>query len=165
MGVLDLTSIIYDHDLHSKLLEVGRKLEKHTTHSLENPFVETILSTLEYFGASQAQLSLVAFDLIKAKYKIWDWLGMAYSGRIEDPNNSSSTTSAHNCIEKMVKLYIFQNHVGGFAWWLRGHDLDIEEPSRCEDCIKSYDQWHNRTPQEIKQEQEDMKKLYGDNIF
>lgn len=155
----------FDIELHSKLLSVGRSLEKSTCHKLEEPFVETILATLEYFGSTRSQLALVHFDLVEAKYKIWDWLGMAYTGRIEDPNDDSATKSAHKCIENMIKLYIFQKHVGGFAWWLRGHDLDVEQPSRCEDCIKSYDEWHSRTPEQIKDEEEDMHKLYGDNIF
>lgn len=158
-------TIDYDQELHSKLLIVGRKLEKTTAHKLEDSFIETILNTLEYYGASKAQLSLAGFDLFNAKYKIFDWLGMAYSGRIQDQNDSIATKSAHNCIEKMVKIYIYQSHVGGFAWWLRGHDLDVEDPMRCEDCIKSYEYWHNQTPQQRQQEQEDREKFYGGNIF
>lgn len=155
----------YDKDIHSKLLICGKKLEKTTTHSLEKPFVETILSTLDYFGCSQAQLGLVAFDLGTAKYKIWDWLGMAYTGRIEDPNDSSATEQAHKTIEKMIKLYLLQNHVGGFAWWLRGHDLDVEEPTRCEDCIKSYDEWHNESDEDRMKKQKEMEEFYGGNIL
>lgn len=138
-------TIQYNQQLHSKLLEVGRELEKTQTHQLEKPFIESIIATLEYFGATQSQLGLVSFDLNQAKYKIWDWLGMAYSGRIEDPSDELATKKVHECIENMVKIYILQNHVGGFAWWLRGHDLDVEEPSRCEDCIKSYEDWRKES--------------------
>ena len=155
----------YDKELHSKLLTCGRSIEKNTTHSLEKPFVETIYETLSYFGCTKGQLGLVAFDLSTAKYKIFDWLGMAYTGRIDDPNDESASISAHNIIEKMIKLYILQSHVGGFAWWLRGHDLDVEEPSRCEDCIKSYNEWHNQTDEERLHEQEELEKLYGGNVF
>lgn len=155
----------YNKELHSKLLSCGRSLEKSQCHRLEKPFVETILQTLEYFGATRSQLGLVHFDLVVAKYKIFDWLGMAYTGRIEDPNDSIATKSAHKCIEHMVNIYLEQRHVGGFAWWLRGHDLDVEEPKRCVDCNKSYDDWHNKSDEELQKEREDMEKLYGGNIF
>ena len=156
----------YDEKLHSKLLTCGRSLEKKSNvHGLEKPFVETILATLDYFGASKAQLGLVHFDLVQAQYKIFDWLGMAYTGRIEDPNDSSATKSVHDCIENMIKLYLAQKHVGGFAWWLRGHDLQVEKPNRCVDCIKSYDDWHNQTDEERQKEQDDLEKLYGGNVF
>jgi len=155
----------YDKELHSKLLICGKKLEKTTMHSLEKPFVETILATLDYFGCSQAQLGLVAFDLGTAKYKIWDWLGMAYTGRIEDPNDSIATEQAHKTIETMIKLYLLQNHVGGFAWWLREHDLDVEKPSRCDDCKKSYDHWHNQTEDERLDDIKEMEKFYGGNVL
>lgn len=133
----------YNKELHSKLLSCGKSLERSQCHTLEKPFVETIVATLDFFGCTRSQLGLVVFDLVQAKYKIFDWLGMAYTGRIEDPNNEIATKQAHDVIEKMIKLYIEQKHVGGFAWWLRGHDLEVEEPSRCEDCIKSYDEWRS----------------------
>lgn len=127
----------YDIELHTKLLQVGRKLEKGTIHKLEAPFIETLLATLDYFQADKRQLGQVHFDLTVAKYKIFDWLGMCYTGRL-DANKGSPV---FDCIEKMVKLYVLQNHVGGFAWFLRGHDLDIEDVKYCKDCIKSYEDW------------------------
>ncbi len=155
----------YNKELHSQLLSCGKSIERSNVHGLEKPFVETILATLDFFGATKAQLGLVHFDLVQAQYKIFDWLGMAYTGRIEDPNDSSATKSVHDCIENMIKLYLAQKHVGGFAWWLRGHDLQVEKPSRCVDCIKSYDDWHNQTDEERQKEQDDLEKLYGGNVF
>jgi len=43
--------------------------------------------------------------------------------------------------------------------------MDIEEPSRCEDCIKSYNDWHNQTPEERLKEQQEREKLFGGNIL
>jgi len=43
--------------------------------------------------------------------------------------------------------------------------MDIEEPSRCEDCIKSYNDWHNQTPEERLKEQQKREKLFGGNIL
>lgn len=151
---------IYDSHLHYTLLEIGRKLEKKTTHQLEEPFIETIVQTLEYYGASDNQLKQISFDLNFAKYKIFDWLGMCYTGRLDAEKNSS----VFQCIEKMVKLYVLQKHVGGFAWFLRGHDLDVQDVERCKDCIKSYDNWHNETPEQRQKNQEEKEKFYGGRI-
>jgi len=155
----------YNKKLHSELLEIGKKLEKATTHKLETPFIETLMATLQYFGADKGQLQQVAFDLVTAKYKIWDWLGMCYTGRLEKENENYYETSVFKGIEKMVKLYIFQNHVGGFAWWLRAHDMDFEEPKRCKDCIGSYDSWHNQSHEERLKEQQEREKMFGGNIL
>ncbi len=127
--------MVYNEELHAKLLEVGKVLEVGVTHTLEEPFIKTIAGTLDFFGATREQVGLATFDLGKAKYKIWDALGMWYTGRL------NADGELLLCLEKLIKLYIFQNHVGGWAWWLRGHDLEIEEPGRCEDCIESYETW------------------------
>lgn len=127
----------YNEKLHLKLLECGKKLEKSTTHKLEKPFIDTLLTTLEYFGANNTQLSQSQWDLNVAKYKIFDWLGMCYSGRLDCKKDDS----VYQCLEHMINIYVLQNHIGGFAWWLRAHDLDIEKPFLCKDCIKSYEDW------------------------
>jgi len=154
----------YDQKLHSALLEVGRKVEKSQTHSLESPFINAVLGTLEYFGASNEQLTLVKFDLCVAKYKIYDWLGMAYTGRYQIEKDPLASQTFFETIEKLVKLYVLMKNVGGFGWFLRGHDLDVEEPARCEDCIKSYNEWHNKTPEQRQKEQDEMIKVFGEPI-
>lgn len=126
----------FDQNLWEKLVATGKKLERKQTHGLHDVFVETVLATLDYYDASEEQLKLAGFDLYTAKYKIWDWLGMCLTGRL-----GKEKDLVYSCIENMARLYILQNDVGGWAWWLRGHDLDVEEPHRCEDCIKSYHDW------------------------
>jgi len=44
--------------------------------------IETILATLEFFGAEG--LSAIMFDLKGARYRVFDWLAMAVQGRIEN---------------------------------------------------------------------------------
>ena len=127
----------YNSALWHELVTTGKKLETRTTHNLPRPFVNTILGTLEYFGASQRQLKSAYFDLIIAKYKIYDWLGMCLTGRLD----TEKTDRLYTCIEKMTELYIKQEHVGGWAWWLRGHDMDVSTIFKCQDCIQSYDEW------------------------
>lgn len=151
------------NELHTELLKVGKTLEKGETHELEPDFIETLLQTLQFFGATKGQLGMVVFDLTEAKYKIWDWLGMCYTGRLEQDDNYFES-EVFKAIEKFVKLYIMQKHVGGFAWWLRGHDLQVQEPFRCEDCIKSYDNWHNESHEERLKHQQEMEKFYGKTI-
>lgn len=126
--------IDYNHQLHEQLVTVGRKIEKGMTHELPDEMVECVLGTLYYYGAKSDLLSLVSFDLLRAKYKIWDWLGMCLTGRTDERTDSS----VYKCIEKMAKLYVDMENVGGWAWFLNGHDLDVEEPHKCNDCIESY---------------------------
>ena len=135
----------YDTELWEDVVKTGKKLERGITHKLSNPFIDTIISTLEYYGATSSQLEQVQVDLLIAKYKIWDWLGMCLSGRLD----TRPGDSVYKCIKKMCQLYVIQNNVGGWAWWLRGHDLDIEFPSRCEDCIKSYQCWLDEVSSDI----------------
>ena len=126
----------YDEKLWRELVEVGKTLEKGTTHPLPKPFVGTVIATLDYFGATEQELAMTKFDLLAAKYKIWDWLGMCLTGRID------RDSSIYPTIVKMAKLYILQKNVGGWAWWLRGHDLDvISEVFKCDDCNTSYKTW------------------------
>jgi len=146
----------YNKAKHLKLIEVGKKLEKKTTHQLEQPFVESILQTLQFFGADQAANHQFVIDLRIAKYKIWDFLGMNYDSEY------MQSKPVFQGLDKLVDLYIRMENVGGWAWFLRGHDLEVEEPKKCEDCIKSYDEWHNQTPEERMAEQEEREKIFGE---
>ena len=138
----------YDSKLHHQLMKVGKTLEKgvngDTIHEMPRPMINAIVETLRYYGLDDSMAKMAYWDLLVAKYRIWDWLGMAYTGRLEAKKGSR----LFGCIENMVKLYIAQKDVGGFCWFLRGHDLDVEEPHKCNDCIKSYKNWI----QEIKEQ-------------
>jgi len=154
----------YNEKLHSELLKIGRQIEKSQTHTLEPPFITSVMGTLEFFGASIEQLTLTKFDLCVAKYKIYDWLGMAYTGRYQVIQDPLASQTFFETIEKLVKLYVLMKDVGGFGWFLCGHDLQVEEPSRCEDCIKSYHEWHDQTPEQRQKEQDERIKVFGEPI-
>jgi hypothetical protein len=128
----------YDSKLWIDVIETGKQIEKGDCHTLPDPFVHSIVATMDYFGISEPQMKQVFFDLKVAKYKIWDWLGMCLTGRLDAEKNSR----LYECIEKMAKLYVLQKDVGGWAWWLRGHDLEFD-PFECKDCCKSYKDWMN----------------------
>lgn len=126
-------------NMHEELIKVGKEIEPGTpddpTNKMPIPMTTAIVETLRFFGLDDSGCQLAYWDLQKAKYRIWDWLGMAYTGRLD------AKGVTFEGIEKLVKLYILQKDVGGFCWFLRGHDLDVEEPHRCEDCIESYKDW------------------------
>ena len=131
----------YDRKLWNELISIGRRIEPNNAgenfgvNKLSKPFLHAIMGTLQYYGATEKQLNQTWQDLAIARYRIWDWLGMCYTGALWADGRTFT------CIENMVKLYIAQEDVGGFCWWLRGHDLDVEEPRRCGDCINSYRNW------------------------
>ena len=130
-------------DLWQELIKVGKEIEPGTpddpTNKMPEPMIHAIVETLRFFGLDDPGCKLAYWDLLQAKYRIWDWLGMCYTGRLEVDGITFEG------IEKLVKLYILQKDVGGFCWFLRGHDLDVEEPHRCEDCIESYKSWMKET--------------------
>ena len=156
---------INNKQLYEQLKEVGNAIEKSEEHTLESPFIDSIVATLEYFGVNETHLDVANTVLRQDKMKIYDFLGLALSGRFTIVDDPVANKVFVRVIEKLVKLYIKQRHVGGFGWWLRGHDLELEEPQRCDDCIKSYEDWHNESPQDRRKNQERMQELYGGNIF
>jgi len=145
----------YNYKKHQKLIEVGSQIEQGTTHKLEPPFIDSILGTLDFFGASDIERNQFISDLKFAKFKIWDFLGMNYDSEY------MQSKPVYSGLDKLVDLYIRMENVGGFAWFLRGHDLEIEEPKKCEDCIKSYSEWHNQTPEERESEWKEKEKIFG----
>jgi hypothetical protein len=129
--------------LYEELKKVGSQVEGlESINKLESPFIDSIVATLDYFNVGNTHLKLTNQVLSQERMKIVDYLGMSFSGRYDLKENEAENFNFHQIITKMVKLYILQKDVGGFAWWLRGHDLDIEKPSYCKDCITSYEEWH-----------------------
>lgn len=158
----------YNEELHSQLLEVGRKIERGVTHKIEDELILTILKTFEHFDAPRSLLGQIYSDLVKCRFKIYDWLGMMYSGRCEIPNDPATTRKIHKLVvEPMVKLYININHVGGWAWSLTSVDLDVTTPylKRKQSYVDDYEHWHNQTSEERLAEQEAMIKAFGGNVI
>ena len=131
-----------DQELYDELKKVGSQIELDSINKLESPFIDSIVATLEYFNVTKSHLKLTSYLLKVERLKIVDYLGMAFSDRYNLKNHEAGNFNFKEIIRTMIKLYIAQKNVGGFAWWLRGHDLDIEKPSYCKDCIESYANWH-----------------------
>ena len=154
-----------DKELYDELKRVGQTIEKEERHTLESPFIDSIVGTLDFFGVGKAHLQMTYTVLHQDKMKIYDYLGLALRGNLNTDDDPISNRNFNEAIRTLTELYIKQKHVGGFGWWLRGHDLDVEKPSHCDDCIKSYNEWHNQSPKQRRDEQEERKKMYGGNIF
>lgn len=45
--------------------------------------VTTIIATAEFFGAELADMQQMYFDLVIARYRVFDWLAMGVMGRID----------------------------------------------------------------------------------
>lgn len=182
---------LVDMKLHAQLLKVGRSIEKKTTHQLEPEIIEGIIATFDIMGASDGHLFQMTMDLMPSgheyisqyrkkrfvvpmhpQYKIFDWLGMMYTGRCI--NEKPEDKIVFDIIEMMVKHYVAMKHVGGWAWSYRGHiDLDYEmrtKPKKsqngvhCKDCCDSYDHWHNQTPEERQKSQDELVEMFGPPI-
>lgn len=147
-----------DLQLYEQLKEVGSTVEPSERHTLESPFIESIVGTLEYFGVDDVHLRTCNSILRHDKLKIYDFLGVVFRGGINLYDSEVSNRNLHEAVKTLIEIYILQKNVGGFGWWLRGHDLDIEKPSHCDDCIRSYNEWHNQTPQQRQKEHDDLKK-------
>ena len=147
-----------DNQLYQQLQEVGDTVEASERHTLESPFIESIVGTLEYFGVDSIHLRTCNSILRYDKLKIYDFLGVVFRGGINLSDSEVSNKNLHEAVRTLIEIYILQKNVGGFGWWLRGHDLDVEKPHHCDDCIKSYNEWHNQSPEQRRKEHDDLKK-------
>ena len=174
-----------DLELHAKLLEVGREIEKTDAHQLEPVMIEGIIATFDHFGISDIRTQQMAQDLMPdgteyvstikqmrfkpqmyPMYKIFDWLGSMYDGWCVIGDEDDELV--FRIITRMVEHYIAMKDVGGWVWSYRGHiDLDIEldkpyaNGKHCKDCIDSYKYWHNQTPAERLAEQKEKEEIFG----
>lgn len=62
-------------------MEKGRKQEKGITHNLTNDEILTIVATAEALGCNQNFIKQLAWDLLVARYKLYDEIGMLLTGR------------------------------------------------------------------------------------
>lgn len=60
----------------------GREEARGVANTLNRDDLNTILGTADFFGASEAELSQMYFDLAVCRYRVFDWLAMGIMGRI-----------------------------------------------------------------------------------
>ena len=78
--------------MNAAWLDVMDKMDKDDRHEpypdeVANDLVPdevlTILATMDFFGATSQDIAQARFDLICARYRVFDWLAMGIMGRIE----------------------------------------------------------------------------------
>ena len=78
-------------DLWTSVMALGRKNEKGVANKFNKDDIDTILATMEYFGATDNWLKQTFFDLQLAKYKLYDWLAMCIMSRNNDDRDTNNT--------------------------------------------------------------------------
>ena len=79
--------------------------------------VSTIMATADFFGASMVDVHQISFDLVGARYRVLDWLGMAIMGRIE----------CRPAVQVLVHSFLkVDGDVTAFITDLRATDYDID---------------------------------------
>ena len=77
--------------LWNDIIENGKAHQSHPeTNVLSNEDTRTIIATMDFFGASSGWIQLTRFDLLVAKYRVFDWLGMCIMGRNSGRENNTA---------------------------------------------------------------------------
>lgn len=94
---------------------------KGVANTLNRDDINTILATLDYFGASVTELQQVYFDLSIARYRVFDWLAMGIMSAGDNPRIPLTGLK--------VLVYSFIScggYVTGFIDDLRSTDYDLD---------------------------------------
>lgn len=69
----------------SELVKEGKKHQSNSvTNVLNKDDINTVLATMDFFGASQTDLQQTMCDLNFCKYRVFDWLAMGIGGRMQN---------------------------------------------------------------------------------
>jgi len=140
--------MVYNKNTHNELLDIGMKSEGtyetgHIINHLSIDDISVILATMKVKNANSDAIWITERDLRFSKYKIYDWLGMLFSG-------------SHNCIENETILKIL---VGTYIF-AKGHVEYFVELLRNQDYNKNDDYWKNiKVFEDLKQLTEKRNKL------
>jgi hypothetical protein len=92
-----------NNELHTQLLHFGKKKEpKGHINTLDKFDVQTVIATMEFFGATPIWIQQTFFDLRTAKYPVYDWLAMCVNGRNDD-NRSQNEMALKVLIHSFIK--------------------------------------------------------------
>lgn len=77
--------------LWADLVENGRKNQSHKeVNVFDKDDINTILGTVDFFGASELWMRQIFFDLTIAKYRFFDALAMYVQGRADDSEDNKT---------------------------------------------------------------------------
>lgn len=98
-----------EFELHKKLLIIGKneKCIDGYANILTTSEINIILIIFQYFGCNDAFIKQIKFDLIFAKYRIFDWLAMCLYGRWANYGESENELNIH----KKIILQLSNNYI------------------------------------------------------
>ncbi|UCG04920.1 MAG: hypothetical protein JSV83_13420 [Desulfobacterales bacterium] len=118
-------------------MEIGRQKEPSTAgvaNKLDQYDVETILATMDFFGASDIFMKQTVFDLYgPPKYRVFDWLAMNVMGRNDDDrqaNNVALKVLVHSYLksEGDPERFIEDLRKSDYQFDTSWEDVEIDEP-------------------------------------
>ena len=118
-------------------MTLGREKEPRSqgiTNKLDQYGVETILATMDFFGASEIFMKQTAFDLYgPPKYRVFDWLAMNIMSRNDDDrqtNNVPLSVLVHSYLksEGDPERFIDDLRESDYQLDTSWEDIDINEP-------------------------------------
>ena len=84
----------YNKQLWEQIMKLGREKEPRgqgITNKLDQYDIQTILGTMDFFGASEIFKKQTAFDLYgPPKYRVFDWLAMTVMSRNDDARDQNN---------------------------------------------------------------------------
>jgi hypothetical protein len=127
----------YNKQLWEQIMALGREKEprsKGIANKLNQYDVETILGTMDFFGASEYFIKQTAFDLYgPPKYRVFDWLAMNIMSRNDDAreqNNVPLKVLVHSYLksegdpEKFIEDLRVTDYELDTSW----EDIEIDDP-------------------------------------
>lgn len=119
--------ITYNRELWTKMLEKGKavwdKNHRGITNTLTDLDIKTVLGTLEFFNASSLWIRQSVSDLILAKFRVFDWLGMCIMSRNDD-NRLMNNVGLKVLVHSFIKSGYDEQK---FITDLRSSDYQIDE--------------------------------------
>jgi hypothetical protein len=127
----------YNKKLWEQIMEIGRQKEPRSTgvaNKLDQYDIETILATMDFFGASEIFIKQTVFDLYgPPKYRVFDWLAMNVMGRNDDDrqaNNVPLKVLVHSYLksEGDPERFIADLRESDYQLDTSWEDIEIDEP-------------------------------------
>ena len=113
----------HNRELWEEIVEKGRENQSdETANVLDLGDINTILATLDFFGATPVFLRQAMFDLHGVHYRVFDWIAMCIMGRNDDDRQTNNTG---------LKVLVHAFREAGydekkFIENLRQHDYQVE---------------------------------------
>jgi hypothetical protein len=136
----------YNKQLWEQIMEIGRKKEpreKGIANKLDQYDIETILTTMDFFGADEYFIKQTVFDLYgPPKYRVFDWLAMNVMSRNDsdrEGNNVALQVLVHSYMkaEGDPEKFIEDLRVSDYQLDTSWEDIQIDLP---EEKDKGYQQ-------------------------